>query len=112
MRRCKTVSPHYINYPHKIVPKAHYRTFLCLPPPPLVPASGAPGDHRLPSAESVKPNGKQTSKSEHQSPPENMQLDIEESDFVQARRVSSMAGTHRYMEEMVSEAAVVSRGRG
>lgn len=67
VRRCKTVSPHYINHPHKIVPKAHYRTSLCFPPPPLVPASGAPGDHRLPAVESVKPNGKQTSKSEHQS---------------------------------------------
>ena len=53
VRRCKTVSPHYINHPHKFVPGPHYKSLLCLPPPPLLPANGGPGDHRLPAVGSV-----------------------------------------------------------
>lgn len=58
-------------------------------------------------------NGKQTAKSvKPQSPNENVQLGRGESDCVKARRVSSVAGTQRYAEEMMSKAGMVSRGRG
>lgn len=52
VRRCKTVSLHYINH---LVPGPCYRSFLHLPPPPRFPANGAPGDHRLPAGESEAP---------------------------------------------------------
>lgn len=53
MRRCKSVSPHYISHPHELVSGPHRRVSLLLPPPLLLPALGAPGEHRRPAMDLV-----------------------------------------------------------